>query len=208
MAKGTAKGKDLSDVSPKQDFLCFPVGFGKPLILADHQNPVMFLCCLHHILTLLQGNCHRLFTQHMLPCLQRLNGDGCMDMIGRAYAHSLDLLICQQILYTGIGPAAVLLCQLSGTILIYIIESIQLCIRVIPVFRMCLTCAIFPHPITAAFMLLLSFVFSYFSFFLFYITHITCVSLEIQLIFMHFSQFLCLSQNHFFHIMYIIQFIS
>ena len=169
----------------------------------------MFLCCLHHILTLLQGNCHRLFTQHMLPCLQRLNGDGCMDMIGRAYAHSLDLLICQQILYTGIGPAAVLLCQLSGTILIYIIESIQLCIRVIPVFRnvpnLCNLstsdyCCLHVAPF-------FRFSFSYFSFFLFYITHITCVSLEIQLIFMHFSQFLCLSQNHFFHIIYIIQFI-
>ena len=93
MTKGGADSQNITDLTPCQKFLCQHMRSCQALIVTNHQKLSSFLCCMNHFLALLQGNCHRLFTQDMLSGLQCRNGDLCMGMVGYTYGNRIDLRI-------------------------------------------------------------------------------------------------------------------
>ena len=110
MYKDRLKAQDFSNFPFLNQFPGLLMRPGQPLIISNHQNPVVFFSRLCHLFTLPHCHCHGFFAQHMLGILFGAMSYTIIDKI--IVALKMDSLINDAI--KGVILLAVIMIQLEG----------------------------------------------------------------------------------------------
>ena len=127
MAEDGPEGDDIADQALHDQLPCQAVGLGKTLVVTDHQKFPVCVGGLNHGFAVGEVGRHGLFTQNVLARIQGCDGQLRMGKVGGADGHGLDFRFCQQLLYGGVGTAAVLSRQLCCPLLIDVVKAHQFC---------------------------------------------------------------------------------
>ena len=135
MAEGGPECEDSSDRAFPDQLSCFLVPMSQTLVLPDHECTVILIRCLHHGLTLLYGNRHRLLAQDVLTGIQGFDGDFRMLRIRHTHTYYIDGRICKKLVHRLIYSASVLCGQLLRAVTVPVTVPCDLRIRIRCVFR-------------------------------------------------------------------------
>ena len=72
-------------------------------VLRDHEGAPHFFCRLDNLCRFLRVHRHGFFEQHMLACLQGVNRDAGVKIIGSGDGHGVDIGLIEQVVIIGVG---------------------------------------------------------------------------------------------------------
>ena len=107
------------------------MGLGKALVLADHQNLALLVGNLHHLLAVGKGDGHGLFAEDVLACLEGIDGQLRVGVVGSTDGDRVDFGIGKQLFRAVVGLAAVFGRHVLGAGFCGVEETHQLAVGVI-----------------------------------------------------------------------------